>query len=145
MNTSPTMNEKQMDRLDSEAREQRAASELAPSELQARSDRCSVADLFGDSERNWPEDFGSENGAYGHVCRDCGQSFVGHKRRPNQCRKCALVAKAKWDALTPEQQAEKEKAVMAWLKAHSPNIPQSATPGGQCPASPCGPSPGVAL
>lgn len=38
------MNEKQMDRLDSEAREQRAASELAPSELQAQSARCSVAD-----------------------------------------------------------------------------------------------------
>ena len=37
------MNEKQMDRLDSEAREQRAASELAPCELQAQSARCSVA------------------------------------------------------------------------------------------------------
>lgn len=43
MNPSPTMNEKQMDRLDSEAREQRAASELAPPELQAQSARCSVA------------------------------------------------------------------------------------------------------
>ena len=40
------MNEKQMDRLDSEAREQRATSELAPSELQARSARCSVANWF---------------------------------------------------------------------------------------------------
>ena len=37
------MNEKQTDRLDSEAREQRAASELAPCELQAQSARCSVA------------------------------------------------------------------------------------------------------
>lgn len=41
------MNEKQMDRLDSEAREQRAASELAPCELQAQSARCSVADGWG--------------------------------------------------------------------------------------------------
>ena len=38
------MNEKQMDRLDSEAREQRAASKLAPCELRATEARCSVAD-----------------------------------------------------------------------------------------------------
>lgn len=44
MNPAQTMNEKQMDRLDSEAREQRAASELAPSEPQAPSARSSVAD-----------------------------------------------------------------------------------------------------
>ena len=89
---------------------------------------CAVAGLFGDSERNWSEDFGSENGAYCHVCRDCGQTFVGHKRRPNQCRKCTLVAKATWDALTPEQQAEEENAVIAWLKAHSPNTELSNAP-----------------
>ena len=81
--------------------------------------------LLGASERDWPEDFGSENGAYGHVCRDCGKSFVGHKRRPDQCRKCARLAKAEWDAMTPEQQAEKEQAMLAWLKAQTPNTQSS--------------------
>ena len=61
------------------------------------------------SEHDWAEDFGSDNGCYGHVCRDCGKHFTGHKRRPALCRKCAMIAKARWDALTPEQQAEENR------------------------------------
>ena len=79
------------------------------------------SDLLGASERDWPEDFCLENGAYGHVCRDCGKSFVGHKRRPQQCRKCSDAAEAEWATLTPEQRDEKERALWAWLKAQSPN------------------------
>lgn len=83
---------------------------------------AAVADWFGDSERNWTEDFAYENGNYGHVCRDCGKAFVGNKHRLPQCRKCAALAKAKWDAMTPEQQLAEENAALAWLKAHSPNV-----------------------
>lgn len=75
--------------------------------------------VLSDPERDWTEDFGSENGCYGHTCRDCGERFTGHKRRPNLCRKCVAVAKAKWDALTPEQQTEEEKKAIAWLKDNS--------------------------
>ena len=71
---------------------------------------------FHDKERNWTEDYASDNGKYIHVCGDCGLGFVGHKRRPNQCRKCAAIAKAEWDALTPEEQDEKEKALYKWIK-----------------------------
>lgn len=93
-------------------------------DLAAPSGTLSTGDVFGDSERNWSEDFSSENGNYSHVCRDCGQSFVGHKRRPPQCKKCAAVAKARWDALTPAQQIED---CAAWLRTLSPNS-DSQTP-----------------
>ncbi len=80
-------------------------------------------DLFGDSERNWSEDFSHENGKYMRVCFACGQTFVGHKRRV-QCRKCALECKAAWDAL-PEAEKQKRmehlKAELACLKTSSPN------------------------
>lgn len=59
---------------------------------------------------DWPEDAeDSDNGCYGHLCVSCHTSFIGHKRRPPQCRVCADEAKAKWDAMTPEQQAEQTR------------------------------------
>jgi hypothetical protein len=39
-------------------------------------------------ERNWPEDFGHENGQYVCGCLLCGLAFVGHKRRVC-CKTCA--------------------------------------------------------
>lgn len=42
-------------------------------------------------ERDWPEDFGHENGEYECKCYSCGELFIGHKRRP-ECRKCAMAA-----------------------------------------------------
>jgi hypothetical protein len=60
--------------------------------------------------RDWPEDAeDADNGCYGHVCACCLASFIGHKRRPPQCKVCAAEAKAKWDAMTPEQQAEQTR------------------------------------
>ncbi len=59
--------------------------------------------IFPITERDWTEDFPDENGNYMHVCRDCDQVFYGNKRRPSLCKKCSVVAKAKWDALTQEQ------------------------------------------
>lgn len=39
-------------------------------------------------ERDWTEDFGHENGNYQCICGDCGETFIGHKRRVT-CKKCA--------------------------------------------------------
>jgi hypothetical protein len=39
------------------------------------------------SPRDWPEDFGHENGNYSCTCRGCGETFIGHKRRVF-CKQC---------------------------------------------------------
>lgn len=39
-------------------------------------------------ERDWPEDFGHENGEYFCNCSSCGRTFVGYKRR-TICKVCA--------------------------------------------------------
>lgn len=39
-------------------------------------------------EKNWEEDFPHENGNYYNMCRDCGEQFLGHKRR-QVCKECA--------------------------------------------------------
>ena len=41
------------------------------------------------SERDWTEDAGHENGCYQCLCVNCGQSFIGHKRR-HVCRVCGI-------------------------------------------------------
>ena len=38
--------------------------------------------------RDWTEDFEHENGKYSNACLDCGQAFLGHKRRI-VCKTCA--------------------------------------------------------
>lgn len=43
-------------------------------------------------QRDWPEDFSHENGNYSNRCGDCGQHFVGHKRRIT-CKHCATAWK----------------------------------------------------
>lgn len=43
---------------------------------------------------DWVEDSSDEdNGQYGHVCRACDHTFVGHKRRPDLCRVCGTNPK----------------------------------------------------
>lgn len=44
--------------------------------------------LFKAGERDWEEDFPKENGQYFCKCVECGEKFIGHKRRL-VCRKCA--------------------------------------------------------
>jgi hypothetical protein len=58
----------------------------------------------GDAACDWHEDAGHENGSYFCKCLDCDAEFVGHKRR-HICRKCHYEAKARYDALTPEERA----------------------------------------
>ncbi len=72
--------------------------------------------IFPVTERDWTEDFPSENGNYGHTCRDCNLEFTGHKRRLPICKKCSAIAKAKWDTLTPEQQAKESDRIYAEVK-----------------------------
>lgn len=38
-------------------------------------------------EGNWTEDFPHENGNYQNKCRECGNEFLGHKRRV-VCKLC---------------------------------------------------------
>jgi hypothetical protein len=38
--------------------------------------------------KDWTEDFDKENGNYQCKCLDCGELFIGHKRRI-QCKVCA--------------------------------------------------------
>lgn len=65
---------------------------------------------------------GHENGSYYCKCLDCDADFVGHKRR-HICRKCHYEAKARYDALTPEEQAafdEKQNAeIRAFFKTNA--------------------------
>jgi hypothetical protein len=61
------------------------------------------------TERDWKEDFALENGNYECRCFECGQTFVGHKRRIT-CKVCAArkdaeiekdyksIKKAEWRA-----------------------------------------------
>jgi hypothetical protein len=42
--------------------------------------------------RNWFEDASHENGNYQCRCTDCGEIFIGHKRRV-VCRTCAIPTK----------------------------------------------------
>jgi len=58
----------------------------------------------GDAACDWHEDAGHENGSYYCKCLDCDADFVGHKRR-HICRKCHYEARARYDALTPEERA----------------------------------------
>lgn len=44
--------------------------------------------LEGISDGDWPEDLDHENGTYNCKCCECGQQFMGHKRRL-VCKTCA--------------------------------------------------------
>ena len=48
-------------------------------------------DSMGSPERDWQEDRRFENGQYFCKCLDCGETFIGHKRRL-QCKSCAIKA-----------------------------------------------------
>jgi hypothetical protein len=49
-----------------------------------------VSSAFSEAVKDgdWPEDRGHENGNYSNLCVDCGNFFIGHKRRV-VCRICA--------------------------------------------------------
>ena len=39
--------------------------------------------------RDWTEDFEYENGNYSCICQECGNEFIGYKRRTT-CKKCHM-------------------------------------------------------
>lgn len=92
-----------------------------------RAPEVASAGLFGDPDRDWPEDFAQENGNYGHACVVCKRGFIGHKRR-HVCRDCNRQENERWARLTPEEQAiETARAadeIEAWMRSHmhSPNM-----------------------
>ncbi len=71
----------------------------------------------GDAACDWHEDAGHENGSYYCKCLDCDADFVGHKRR-HICRKCHYEAKARYDALTPEERAAFDEKRNAEIRAY---------------------------
>ncbi len=42
-------------------------------------------------KRSWQEDKDDENGNYEHTCTQCGQVFIGHKRRTG-CKICVMLS-----------------------------------------------------
>ena len=60
--------------------------------------------MTGGEVNDWHEDAPHENGQYFNRCLSCDEDFIGHKRR-HICRKCHYEAKARYDAMTPEEQA----------------------------------------
>lgn len=60
--------------------------------------------LTGGELNDWTEDAPHENGQYFNCCLSCNEDFIGHKRR-HICRKCHYEAKARYDVMTPDEQA----------------------------------------
>ena len=60
--------------------------------------------LFNDRDnpRNYTEDYPHENGNYSIVCLECGEYFLGHKRR-YLCKLCANEPAEKLDTLPEEE------------------------------------------
>lgn len=52
---------------------------------------CKKTETPAPVQRDWLEDAGHENGKYQNLCSQCGNLFVGHKRRVT-CRDCARPA-----------------------------------------------------
>lgn len=49
-----------------------------------------VVSMLGEpTDRDWPEDWKTENGRYTCKCNSCQQVFIGYKRRV-RCRKCTF-------------------------------------------------------
>jgi hypothetical protein len=68
--------------------------------------------MQGGEDCDWHEDREHENGQYINKCCQCGSDFIGHKRRP-ACRRCYTQAKARYDAMTPEERADHDAKVAA--------------------------------
>lgn len=63
--------------------------------------------MTGGEANDWAEDASHENGQYFNKCLSCDDEFIGHKRR-HTCRKCHYEAKARYDAMTPEERAAQD-------------------------------------
>lgn len=50
-----------------------------------------ISASLGNPERDFPEDYGHENGQYQNRCCVCNNLFLGYKRRV-VCKKCLLEA-----------------------------------------------------
>ena len=64
--------------------------------------------------RDWPEDATHENGNYRNICLACDSNFIGHKDR-HICRRCHFQARARYAAMTPEEQSEHDTKVLVEL------------------------------
>jgi hypothetical protein len=58
------------------------------------------------TERDFTEDFTSENGNYYNICTTCGKSFLGHKRRIT-CKVCNEFAKSSASSYMPVENITK--------------------------------------
>ena len=65
------------------------------------------------SDRDWKEDFSHENGNYVNKCIECGNRFMGHKRRVI-CRSCS---EPDWVELSKRKPPEDTKDNKAWAGA----------------------------
>ena len=83
--------------------------------------------MTGDASNDWPEDSPHENGNYCNKCLACDADFIGHKRR-HICRKCHYEAKARYEAMTPEERAAHEAKRDAEIVAYFSRTNDELTP-----------------
>lgn len=98
------MNEKQMDRLDSEAREQRAASELAPSEIAGPVGSLCTGDLLAPFGLRLHD---RADGCKGHFCIERDAKSLGYVEFWNE-------EAGKWCAFGTVYDSEDEALGRAW-------------------------------
>lgn len=78
-------------------------------------------------EGNWTEDFPHENGNYMNVCRECGNEFLGHKRRV-VCKLCF----SKPTTMNTEQVLDIIKRVQGSIPTPLPDFTQALTIAIEC-------------
>ena len=71
--------------------------------------------------RDWPEDFGQENGNYENTCRDCSMCFMGNKHR-RVCKACATAP-----AATTPAASESATHTIIELTGHTINVDFATT------------------
>jgi hypothetical protein len=72
-----------------------------------------IDDWLGEgTDRDWKEDFQHENGRYFCLCAECGNKFMGHKRR-HVCNTCDTESREAYKKLSDE---EKEQIRLKQLK-----------------------------
>ena len=64
---------------------------------------------------NYPEDFEMENGQYMHQCRECENTFVGHKYR-RICKVCAEEVESYVDYVEKFKEWDEEKQLLLLKK-----------------------------
>jgi len=81
-----------------------------------------IIPLFSDSPHDWPDN-GGESEGYQNECLQCKTVFMGHKEA-FICKKCYEENQARWNAMTPKEQAEHWNKVVEAMKEYRITQPE---------------------